>query len=172
MDIEIVKLDVGGRMFKTTRATLAPPTEPNSLFATMFRSERPPAKMDADGNVFIDRNPDRFAIILDFLQTGILPRELQCSLELLRVDAEYFGIEGLLKIIGQRKTEEQRRKTEEQRRKGMAQARLLLEVMAELYWVQISEGGYILHEHPLRATSWREGIQILVSPASYSNRWH
>ena len=31
--------------------------------------------------------------------------------------------------------------TEEQKRKGMAQARLLLEVMAELYWVQISEGG-------------------------------
>ena len=33
------------------------------------------------------------------------PEELQCSLELLKADADYFGIEGLPKIIGQRKTE-------------------------------------------------------------------
>merc|ERR1712066_419576 len=117
MDTEILKLNVGGRKIMTTKATLAPPSEPNSLFAAMFRSERPPTKMDADGNMFIDQNPDRFEIILDYLRTGILPEELQCPLELLKADADYFGIEGLLKIIGQRKTEEQRRRTAEQSKK-------------------------------------------------------
>ena len=113
MDTEILKLNVGGRMFMTTRAILTPPSDPDSLFAAMFRSDRPPAKMDADGNMFIDRDPDRFAIMLDFLRTGILPEELQCPLELLRAEADYFGIEGLLKIIEERKTGEERRKTEE-----------------------------------------------------------
>ena len=37
MDTKIVKLNVGGRTFMTTAATLAPPSEPNSLFAAMFR---------------------------------------------------------------------------------------------------------------------------------------
>ena len=128
MDSEIIKLNVGGRMLMTTKATLAPPSEPNSLFAAMFRSERPPAKMDADGNMFIDRNPDRFEIILDFLQTGILPEELRCPLALLRADADYFGIEGLLKIIGER-MEQRRRKKErvrevyERYRKRMEESR-------------------------------------------------
>ena len=32
----------------------------------------PPAQKDADGNIFIDRDPDSFAVILTFLRTGML----------------------------------------------------------------------------------------------------
>ena len=60
----------------------------------------PPAQKDADGNIFIDRDPDSFAVILTFLRTGILVKELPCSVERLEVEADYFGIEGITMIIG------------------------------------------------------------------------
>ena len=65
-----------------------------------FRSEkRMPALKDADGNIFIDRDPDTFAVILTFLRTGVLDNELPCSMERLKVEADYFGIKGMTKII-------------------------------------------------------------------------
>ena len=66
-----------------------------------FRSEkRVPAQKDAEGNIFIDRDPDTFAVILTFLRTGILDKELPCSIERLKVEADYFGIKGMSKSIG------------------------------------------------------------------------
>ena len=59
-----------------------------------------PAQKDAEGNIFIDRDPDTFAVILTFLRTGILDKELPCSIERLKVEADYFGIKGMSKNIG------------------------------------------------------------------------
>jgi hypothetical protein len=73
----MVKLNVGGKVFVTTMATLA--CESGSVLAAMFLSTEEaergrlvsgPAKTDDDGAFFIDRSPDAFAAILEFLRTN------------------------------------------------------------------------------------------------------
>ena len=50
---DLVKLDVGGTKFKTTRGTLT--SSPNSLLARMFDpdSDLPPAAVSNDGNYLL-----------------------------------------------------------------------------------------------------------------------
>eukprot|EP01006_Ploeotia_vitrea_P001645 TRINITY_DN105305_c0_g1_i1.p1 TRINITY_DN105305_c0_g1~~TRINITY_DN105305_c0_g1_i1.p1 ORF type:complete len:325 (-),score=46.52 TRINITY_DN105305_c0_g1_i1:209-1183(-) len=60
-----VKLNIGGTMFSTTEATLL--SEPDSFFWTMLHSGQ--WKPDDDGEFFIDRAPNVFGLILDYLRT-------------------------------------------------------------------------------------------------------
>ena len=62
---EVVTLNVGGRMFTTTRTTLT--SEPDSVLARMFdpASPLPPARM-IDGAFFIDANPAIFEVGQNF----------------------------------------------------------------------------------------------------------
>jgi len=67
----VIKLNVGGKVFTSTLSTLAG-SEPDSVLAAMFRGDNGaarPARMDADGAYFIDRSPDAFAAIIEFLRT-------------------------------------------------------------------------------------------------------
>jgi hypothetical protein len=65
---EILVLDVGGRQFKTTSTTLTK-FMPESMLARMFSQEhRVRLKRQADGSIFIDRNGDMFAYILDAMR--------------------------------------------------------------------------------------------------------
>lgn len=68
-----VKLNVGGRLFYTSRTTLLN-HEPGSVFAKMFNlsSELRPAAMDSAGAYLIDRDPKFFEPILNFMRTGSL----------------------------------------------------------------------------------------------------
>ena len=56
---DILTLDVGGTIFRTTRATLV--KYPSSMLGKLFdpASDLPPATM-ASGNYFIDRDPERY----------------------------------------------------------------------------------------------------------------
>ena len=58
---EVVTLNVGGRLFTTTRTTLT--SEPDSVLGRMFdpTSPLPPARM-IDGAYFIDANPAIFEV--------------------------------------------------------------------------------------------------------------
>ena len=58
---EVVTLNVGGRLFRTTRTTLT--SEPDSVLGRMFdpTSPLPPARM-IDGAFFIDANPAIFEV--------------------------------------------------------------------------------------------------------------
>jgi hypothetical protein len=56
---EIIRLNVGGRHFVTTRQTLC--AEAGSMLAVQF---------DLDGAIFIDRNPQTFEIVLDYFRNG------------------------------------------------------------------------------------------------------
>ena len=65
-------INVGGREFKTTLTTLR--SHPTSLLAEKF-SEESLKKIDADNArkqspLFIDRNPDAFESVLEYLRTG------------------------------------------------------------------------------------------------------
>ena len=66
---EVVTLNVGGRLFRTTRTTLT--SEPDSVLGRMFdpTSPLPPARM-IDGAFFIDANPVIFevGVLFIFLQ--------------------------------------------------------------------------------------------------------
>jgi hypothetical protein len=76
-----VTLDIGGRLFKTHRSTL---TSQSGYFRTMFDTRYHFAEASKKSTaVFIDRNPDSFAHILEFLRDPgyVLPHTLERELE-------------------------------------------------------------------------------------------
>ena len=84
-------------MFTTSKATLT--RDPESMLARMIGSEVPAAR-DSQGNIFIDRSPDAFRVVLDFLRTERVNLEgSKCTLKQLEVEADYFGLSGLLESI-------------------------------------------------------------------------
>ena len=98
---EIVTLDVGGTLFKTTRTTLGQYPE-TSMLAAMFDPDslRPPALRDDNGAYFIDRNPKAFAAILSYLRTGELFESYDgITMGEVLSEARYFGLQGLVDKI-------------------------------------------------------------------------
>jgi hypothetical protein len=93
---DIIKLNVGGQVFATTRATLC--REAGSMLARKFDPEsnfQPPKELD--GGVFLDRDPKIFSYVLSYLRNGCrvvsdIPDEF---LKELHADADYFGLDGL-----------------------------------------------------------------------------
>ena len=113
----VVKLNVGGTIFQTTQATLL--SDQNSMLAKMFSTEkngRIPAIQDDSGAYFIDRCPKYFGIILNFLRGGVVEKGANVDVTLLRAEAEYFCIEGLVKVI-----DEEIEKTEKEASKSLNQ---------------------------------------------------
>ena len=62
----IIKLNVGGSSFHTSSSTLE--WIPNTFFTTLLNGKLPSEK-DENGAYFIDRDPDLFKIILQYLRT-------------------------------------------------------------------------------------------------------
>lgn len=99
---DIIKLNVGGSYFVTTRGTLC--AEADSMLANKFSEDSPfaPPITDDDGIVFLDRNPAYFKYVLEYLRLGSrgLPGapENRASLECIEAEADYFGLQGLVKI--------------------------------------------------------------------------
>ena len=105
---DIIKLNVGGTYFTTTRATLC--AETGSMLATKFSEEScfAPLLRDPDGTVFLDRNPTYFKFLLDYsrLSCRVLaldPNETYI-LEAILAEADYFGLEGLVKICREKQS--------------------------------------------------------------------
>ena len=94
MDNLVVKLNVGGQMYSTSRATLTKYS--TSMLATMF-SDRQSGSLikDKSGTVFIDRDGHLFAHILEWLRTGHVRLCNAEEKELLRVEADYFLLDVL-----------------------------------------------------------------------------
>uniref|UniRef100_A0A673H9Z3 BTB/POZ domain-containing protein KCTD9 n=1 Tax=Sinocyclocheilus rhinocerous TaxID=307959 RepID=A0A673H9Z3_9TELE len=89
-----ITLNVGGRRFTTTRSTLV--KEPESMLAHMFRDKDVWGnKQDEQGAYLIDRSPDYFEPILNYLRHGQLI--ISDGINLLGVleEARFFGIERL-----------------------------------------------------------------------------
>uniref|UniRef100_A0A8C1KU93 BTB/POZ domain-containing protein KCTD9 n=1 Tax=Cyprinus carpio TaxID=7962 RepID=A0A8C1KU93_CYPCA len=89
-----ITLNVGGRRFTTTRSTLV--KEPESMLAHMFRDQDVWGnKQDEQGAYLIDRSPDYFEPILNYLRHGQLI--INDGINLLGVleEARFFGIERL-----------------------------------------------------------------------------
>lgn len=88
-------LNVGGRCFTTTRSTLVS-KEPESMLAHMFRDKDVWGnKQDSQGAYLIDRSPEYFEPILNYLRHGqLIINEGINPLGVLE-EARFFGIEKL-----------------------------------------------------------------------------
>ena len=99
----IVKLNVGGQQFVTTRTTLC--AVEGSMLASMFCKDSqfaPPLEMD--GAIFLDRDPTAFPYLLNYLRdscrlVGELPKDI---LARLRADADCFGLVDLVQRCNER----------------------------------------------------------------------
>lgn len=66
---KIVKLNVGGRKFETTEATLA---SKGDNFLTALVTSQMPTLRDDTGRIFIDRSGALFEVLLEYLRTSTL----------------------------------------------------------------------------------------------------
>ncbi|XP_002733127.3 BTB/POZ domain-containing protein KCTD6-like [Saccoglossus kowalevskii] len=98
-DDEIVNLNVGGKLYSTTRSTLT--RYPDTMLGAMF-SGRMPSLKDAQGNYFIDRNGDMFKYILEFLRNGsiILPEDFK-EFTALSVEVDFYQVAELTECLAE-----------------------------------------------------------------------
>ena len=78
---DLIRLNVGGKLFVTSRETLSQ----CAFFEGLFRFEP-----DSDQTYFIDRNPKVFATILELLRTGVLFWETDTQLRAVLIEADFF----------------------------------------------------------------------------------
>jgi len=96
-----LKLNVGGTIFETSRATLT--SHPTSSLARMFEpnSNLPPATITSDGVYLIDACPVGFSVILNWLRYRRLMLG-QVKVEEVMPLADYFGLEELQALLSKR----------------------------------------------------------------------
>ncbi|XP_023935970.1 BTB/POZ domain-containing protein KCTD3 [Bicyclus anynana] len=85
---EIVNLNIGGTRFATSWHTL---TWVPDTFFTALLSGRIPTVRDETGAIFIDRDPNLFGLILNFLRTRDIDLT-NVNIRALRHECDYFGI--------------------------------------------------------------------------------
>jgi len=94
----VIKLDVGGVLYKTTKDTLTKYSD--SMLASMF-SGRHPLQPDENGYHFIDRDGKIFEYILKFLRDDNInlddvPKNI---LKNIMDEAKYYCLDGLIKLL-------------------------------------------------------------------------
>ncbi|CAL2033866.1 unnamed protein product [Caenorhabditis brenneri] len=91
----IVKLDIGGNIFKTSKSTL---TKFDGFFKTMLETGVPLEK-DETGAIFIDRDSKHFRLILNFMRDGVVELP-DCVTKLMEIrkEAMYYLLDGLVKL--------------------------------------------------------------------------
>ncbi|XGW21274.1 hypothetical protein V3C99_004322 [Haemonchus contortus] len=85
---QVVSLNVGGQRFATSSHTLT--WIPDSFFTSLL-SGRIPTVRDDSGAIFIDRDPDVFRIILNYLRTKQVDLS-NIAPSTLKHEAQYFGL--------------------------------------------------------------------------------
>lgn len=91
----IVKLNVGGKFFQTSKSTL---TKYDGMFRAMFETSIPLATDDT-GAVFIDRDPFHFRYILNYMRDGFV--EFPDSTKEIREiqnEAQHYLLDGLVAL--------------------------------------------------------------------------
>ncbi|KAH1007210.1 BTB/POZ domain-containing protein KCTD3 isoform X2 [Dendroctonus ponderosae] len=92
---DILHLNVGGKRFSTSRQTLT--LIPDTFFTALLNGQISSLR-DEKGCIFIDRDPEVFAVVLNYLRT----REIDLKaidLRTLRHEAEYYNIAPLVQRL-------------------------------------------------------------------------
>ena len=100
----ILSINVGGKVFQTLKSTFNTPHS-GEYFRNLLFSDRFPQLRDAHGNVFIDRDPELFRYILEYLRTD----QIQLSedhdnirfLQKLFTEADYYQLSDMQKEISE-----------------------------------------------------------------------
>ncbi|CDW59335.1 BTB 2 domain containing protein [Trichuris trichiura] len=90
-----VSLNVGGQTFVTSKQTLSRNRE--SFLFSRLQSDK-----DENGAFLIDRNPQYFAPVLDYLRHGKLIINKDVSEEGVLEEAEFYNLPGLVKLCRDR----------------------------------------------------------------------
>eukprot|EP01103_Thecamoeba_quadrilineata_P017511 TRINITY_DN624_c0_g1_i1.p1 TRINITY_DN624_c0_g1~~TRINITY_DN624_c0_g1_i1.p1 ORF type:complete len:339 (+),score=56.53 TRINITY_DN624_c0_g1_i1:32-1018(+) len=96
MSAEWVTLNVGGRIFLTTRQTLE--REPNSLFTDLFREGSSPPR-DQSGAYLFDADPKYFEPLLNYLRRGQIVVEDGLSIHGVLTEARHFGLQSMIEQL-------------------------------------------------------------------------
>ena len=93
--LQRIRLNVGGQLFETSAATLS---RCSGSMLEVVVSGHFPLERDADGNVFIDRDPALFRQVMQYLRTGEVTGLPRSGTEgaLLRQEAKFYGIDCLV----------------------------------------------------------------------------
>ncbi|CAD5222084.1 unnamed protein product [Bursaphelenchus xylophilus] len=105
-----VRLNVGGKVFMTTRQTLC--REPNSFLARLCQNdELLTSEKDETGAFLIDRDAEYFSSVLNFLRHGKLILDKGLSEEGLIEEAEFYNIPHLISLCQERLIERSKKLT-------------------------------------------------------------
>ncbi|CAH8430974.1 unnamed protein product [Schistosoma intercalatum] len=92
---DIVNLNVGGRKFSTSRNTLL--WNKNSFFSILLDGALPTLR-DESGAIFIDRDPDMFSVILNYLRTSEVNLN-GVDINSLKNEAQFYALDSLVKKL-------------------------------------------------------------------------
>lgn len=101
-DSRFIEINVGGKLFACSTATLL--RYPDTRLATLLdpkADDTSEALKDPEDHIFIDRDPDIFMFVLEFLRNGRLSVASYSDdlLERIDADAKFFGIQPLQQAI-------------------------------------------------------------------------
>ena len=83
-----------GQLFLTSRATLL--KAPDSMLFKLFAGESMPSAKDEQGAFLIDRTPEYFKPILNYLRTGELVIDFGVNVKGVLAEAKFFGVQSLI----------------------------------------------------------------------------
>ncbi|KAL7633278.1 UNVERIFIED_CONTAM: hypothetical protein RMT77_016383 [Armadillidium vulgare] len=99
---EWISLNVGGKIYTTTRSTLVS-KEPNSMLSKMFSGSNEgmfcPSIRDSSGAYLIDRSYVYFEPLLNYLRTGSLIIDHNINPEGVLEEAKFYGLESVVKEL-------------------------------------------------------------------------
>lgn len=96
---EWVMINVGGKVFTTTRSTLTR-FDPDSMLARMFGTDSEwSSRLDESGAYLIDRSPLYFEPIINYLRHGKLILDKPVNPEGVLEEAKFFGLTSLIETL-------------------------------------------------------------------------